>query len=89
MPKINVLTAKLTVHIPLDPGDIDSVLQAADWVERLRAHAASMGETTVETRVARVTAPEPEPKAPEPAADGLDIPESLRRTAKPAAAAAE
>ena len=95
-PKIDVITVKLTVHIPVDPGSVDSVQEAADDVEQLLAHGNGLGQASIETRLNRVPAPEPkaeasepEPEANDPADDNLDIPESLRRTAETEPAAAE
>ena len=99
--KIDVITVKLTCHIPHELGDIVSLHDATDAIEGLRRYAADLGQTTIESRVARVPAPEPKPEASEPksddprvsttesAADGLDIPERLRRTAETEPAAAE
>ncbi len=81
--KIDVITVKLTCHIPVNPGDVGSVQNAAGRIERLAATAAALGETIIETRVARVTAPELE--ASEPA----EPPENLRRKSKPEQPAAE
>ncbi len=77
-PKINVLTVRLTVHIPVDPGDIDSVQEVARHAESLRAVASELGQTSVEHRLNRVH----DLEAPDPA-DQLDIPDA------PQAAAAE
>lgn len=90
--KINVLTVKLTCHIPIDPADAVSRDEAGKDAEGLIALAADigLGQPVVEVRQNRVTAPEPKPEAPEaadePAEDehDLDIPDNLRRT--PAAA---
>ncbi len=93
MTKIHVLTVKLTVHIPVDPGDVMSVQEAANYAEILRGAGEDYGQTTMETRLNRVPAPEPkaegpEPEpGPEPADDGLDIPDKLRRAAPETVAA--
>ena len=94
-PKIHVLTVKLTCHIPVDPGDFHSVQDAARVATALHAHAAEKGQTSIETRLNRVPAPEPkaeasepEPEALQPAADNLDGPFFLDRT-DPKMAAAE
>ncbi|KKL55643.1 hypothetical protein LCGC14_2253350 [marine sediment metagenome] len=94
--KINVLTVKLTVHIPVDPGSVDSVQEAADDIEQLLAHGNGLGQASIETRLNRVPAPKPAPEASEPALaandpadDNLDIPERLRRTAETEPAVAE
>ncbi len=62
-PKIDVITVKLTCHIPVDPGGVDSVQAAARHSEELSYFASEFGETTVETRLNRVPAPEPKPDA--------------------------
>ena len=61
MPKIDVLTVKLTCHIPLDPGSVASVQFAASVAEGLRDAGEKLGQTSIETRLNRVSAPEPEP----------------------------
>ena len=92
MPKHDVITVKLTCHIPVDPGNVTSVQLAASLAEGLRDAGEKLGQTTTDYRLNRVAAPEPEPE-PEPSlasisgADDLDIPDNLRRTA--AAEAAE
>lgn len=65
--KINVLTVKLTVDIPVDPGCLRSVQDAAGHAEGLVDAANEIGRATMETRLNRVTAPEPEPAATEAA----------------------
>ena len=102
--KINVLTVKLTVHIPHKPGSMLSLHDVTDAIEGLRRYAAELGQTTIETRLNRVSVREIQPPAPAPEAsepaldpetfaeppdDGLDIPEHLRRTPAPEPAAAE
>ena len=87
--KINVLTVKVTVHIPVDPGDVESVNTVAVGATHLHAAAAALGEATMESRLNRVPAPKPAPEASEPALDpgpteppdddGLDIPPALDR----------
>ncbi len=62
-PKINVLTVTLKVDIPVDPGSLRSVQDAASSAERLREVGNKIGRATVETRLARVPAPQPEPAA--------------------------
>ena len=95
MAKIDVLTSKLIVHVPVDPGDPESVHTAAIDIEHLHIVAKGIGQTTIETRLNRVAAPEPEPKASDPVVpeapdaeppDDLDIPDNLRRTTEPDAA---
>ena len=92
-PKIDVITVKLTVHIPVDPGDIDSVQETARRADALLRYSEGHGIASIETRLNRVPAPKPAPEAteaePKPADDGLDIPEPLRRTAETETAAAE
>ena len=97
--KIHVLTVKLTCHIPVNPGDVMSVQEAANYAEILHGAGEDYGQTTVETRLNRVPAPEPAPEASEPEPkseddgfdpqpdDGLDIPDNLRRTSPEPAAA--
>ncbi len=79
-PKIHALTATLKCHVQVDPGDMLSLHNATDAIEGLRRYAAELGQTTIETRLNRVPAPEPEP-----ATDELDTPDNLRRGPKPAA----
>ena len=92
--KINVLTVTLKVDIPVDPGSLRSVQDAATSAERLREVGNKIGRATMETRLNRVPAPESEPEPPPEAAeretvaappDDLDIPDNLRRVPKPAA----
>ena len=82
--KIDVLTVKLTVHIPHELGDALSLHRATDAIEGLCRYAADLGETAIDVRVNRVSAPEPAQEAskPEPAGDGLDTPDNLRRVPK-------
>ena len=117
MPKIDVITVKLTCHIPVDPGDMVSVQFAASCAEGLRVAGEKLGQTSYETHINRVTAPEPEAGTPAPvtptsatsaaipvkpggvashnanalpaAADDLEPPANLRRTAKAQSAAVE
>ncbi len=91
--KINVLTAVLKVDIPVDPSSLTSVQNAATQAQRLREAANRIGRTTVETRLNRVSAPEPKsapegdhPETGASAPDNLDIPDNLRRVPKPKAA---
>jgi len=87
MTKIHVLTVKLTVHIPVDPGNVTSVQLAASLAEGLRDAGERLGQTTTDWRLNRVPAPEPKPVAAEPVDDGLDTPDFLkRRTAETEAA---
>ena len=62
-PKINVLTVTLKVDIPVDPGSLRSVQDAAGQSERLREVANKIGRTTVDTRLNRVPALQPQPAA--------------------------
>ena len=80
MPKIHVLTVKLTCDIPVDPADPTSLQLAASCARGL-LKAASRWSPRMESLVHRVPAPEPqpEPEATEPANDGLDTPDNLRR----------
>ena len=78
-PKIDVITVRLTVHIPLDRASSGAVLDAYKRAEGLLDFCSNVGESSMEKRLNRVP-------APKPADDGLDIPEPLRRTAEPAAA---
>ena len=89
--KHDVIIAKLTVNIPVDRDDRESVDNAYATADALLASVPKPIQATMETRLNRVTVPEPEPVVPEtpdaePLDDGLDIPESLRRTSEPAAA---
>lgn len=93
-PKIDVITVKLTVHIPVDRDDRKAVAAAYKLADSLCEAGDAIGETAAyEARLNRVPAPRsaPEPKAEttEPPDDGLDIPERLRRTAETEPAAAE
>ncbi len=86
--KINVLSITLKVDIPVNPGSVRSIQDAAGQAERLREVGNKIGRATMETRFNRVSAPEPksEPETAEPAPpDDLDIPDNLRRVPKPAA----
>ncbi len=65
--KINVLTVMLKCHIPLDPGKVVSVQLAASCAEGLREAGNKLGQTTMETRLNRISAPAPEASEPEPA----------------------
>jgi hypothetical protein len=82
MPKHDVITAKLTCHIPVDLADPDSVRVAAERTKALLKAAKGFGQASMpKPCFGRVPAPEPEP-----ADDGLDIPDNLRRTAQTEAA---
>ena len=83
--KIDVLTVKLTVQIPLEPANSVTVLDAYKRADELLNFCSGEGhQVTIETRQNRVPAPEPAQEAsePEPAGDGLDIPDNLRRVPK-------
>ena len=68
--KIDVLTVRLTVHIPVDPGEPDTVIKAGLAAKDLHATMIKLGQATKEAHVTRVSAPEPAQEAsePEPAA---------------------
>ncbi len=73
MLKINVLTVKLTVHILIDPANAESRERAGNSAEDLIGHANLIGDVgTVETRLNRIYAPEPDMPFPEE----LEPPES-------------
>lgn len=69
--KINVITVKLTVHIPIGPSNRKALEEAYDTAEGLISDASDLGffATEPELRHNRVTAPKPgpnpTPKAPE------------------------
>jgi len=85
MPMHDVITAKLTVDIPVDLEDPDTVRLGAERAEALLAAAKKLGHATMpKPRFGRVRAPEPKPVAAEP---GDDAPGFLkRRTAETEAA---
>ena len=94
-PKIDVITGVLKFHIPVDRNDRNSVTAAYALADGLLGAAPESWQATLETRLNRVAAPEPEPKASDPVVpeapdaeppDDLDIPDNLRRTTEPAAA---
>ena len=89
MPKIDVITVKLTVHIRIGTSNRKALEEAYDTAEGLIEDAGGLGffATDPELRHNRVTAPEP--KASAPAADDLEPPANLRRTAKAQSAAVE
>ena len=95
-PRIDVLTVTLKRHIPIDRKNAASVLEAYSRADELTAAARDYGQAGIATCLNRVTAlalemevPKPQPEAPDPADDNLDIPERLRRTAETKTAAAE
>lgn len=56
--KIHVLTVKLTTHVPIDPTNSKSREAAGLAVENLIGYAGRIGETVVETKLARIFAPD-------------------------------
>ena len=83
--KIDVITVKLTVHIPLDRADAESVVEAYKHAGHLLTYCSKHGcQASKEQRVNRVSAWETKP-----ADDGLGIPDNLRRTAETETAASE
>ena len=90
-PKINVLTVKLTVHIPVNLADSSTVREASECAIALLEFGKGYGQASMpEPHISRVSAPAPKP-APEASApnDPLAIPEALRRTVATEPAAAE
>ena len=90
-PKIDVITVKLTCHIPVNRNNRESVDTAYGMADGLIENAEILGLTTADKRLNRVTAapeptaPEPEPEAAELVAappDNLVIPDNLRRVSK-------
>ena len=61
--KIDVLTVKLTVNIPLAPANSVTVLDAYKRADELLVFSSKVGQTSMEHRLNRVPAPEPEPAA--------------------------
>lgn len=57
--RIDVLTVKLTVHIPIDSGQSKSVENAAKQAEALLEDARKSGDATMTTAYGRVGAPVP------------------------------
>lgn len=93
-PKIHVMRHKLELDIEVDPASYESLDHAAGVVTSVNAHVAGLERATlkiIDSRLTRVPAPKPAPEVsePEPADDGLDIPDHMRRVPKPAPAAAE
>ena len=70
MKKINVLTGTLRIHVPIDLGSTESLLDATAHIEQLRDIASEFGQVILETRLNRVAAPAPKPAAAEPVDDG-------------------
>jgi len=78
--KINVLTVKLTVHIPVNWAGRSTIDDAVDQAAAILAACKGYGQASMpEPHISRIP-------TPEPAADPLDIPDGLRRTSEPAAA---
>ncbi len=75
MSKIDAITVKITVHIPVDRNRRASVEDAYDKAEGLIQDAQKIGffSTDPDLRIDRVT-------APEPPSDGLEVPKNLRRS---------
>lgn len=89
-PKINVLTIKLTCHIPVDPGDPLSVAFAASCAKGLREAASKLGETSaLDTRLNRVPAPEPTQNAPGPVPEAPESDPPTGSTSRPTWSARE
>ncbi len=76
-PKIDVLTVKLTVHIPLDAANAETVVEAYKQAGQLLTFCSGEERCvgSYNQRLNRVPAWEPEATA-----DPLDIPPGLRRT---------
>ena len=55
--KVDVLTVKLTVNIPLERSNSVTVLDAYKRADELLVFSSNMGETSIETRLNRVPAP--------------------------------
>ena len=68
MKKHDVITVKITCHIPVHRNDSDSVDGAYEAVRHLRITAEGLGETIWEMDDAELP-------------DNLEIPDNLRRTA--------
>jgi len=90
-PKINVLRGKMTVEIPVNPGSVESLKDAAGKLTSLYEHAIDFGAQVAmpEPHVARIPEPPAEPvegnldppeSTPEAADDPLDIPPHMVRT---------
>lgn len=66
--KIDVITVKLTCHIPIDLADPDTVQIAAERAKALLKVAKEFGQASMpKPHVARITAPVPTEPKPEPA----------------------
>lgn len=93
--KIDVITVKLTCHIPVNRDDRNAVDEAYAIADGLGDGAAALGQTSYEARLNRVTAPEPKsvaepvegdldtPESKPKRDDDLDVPPNLRRTGGP------
>ncbi len=97
MSKIDVITVKLTCHIPIGPSNRKSLEEAYDTAEGLIAAAGDLGffTTAPELRHNRVAAPEAAEASPDNSGPRVatcathdDLPEHLwlKRTAKTEAA---
>ena len=75
-PKIDVITVKLTCHIPVNRDNREAVDAAYATAQGLCVAAEGLGQTTWEKRLNRVPAPAPAPVAAEPVEGNLDPPES-------------
>ncbi len=64
-PKIDVITVKLTCHIPVDRDDRKSVDKAYATADDLCIAAERLGRTIWEKRLNRVPALQPQPDATE------------------------
>ena len=62
-PKIDVITVKLTCHVPVARSDRESVDKAYAIADDLGDKAALLGQTSYESRLNRVPAPQPQPAA--------------------------
>ena len=76
--KINVLTVKLTVHIPVNLADSSTVREASECAVALLEFGKGYGQASMpEPHISRVSAPKPEASEPSPAAaDDLGIPDN-------------
>lgn len=94
MTKIHVIRHKLQIDVEVDPGDGGTLARAADVLKGVKKHVEGLDRgvtlTTLDSRLARVTAPEPKPEREAEMTDfvddGLDIPPEPSREPEPAAA---
>lgn len=88
--KIDVISGTLKFHIPIDRNDRGAVTAAYAIADGMLAASPKSYQATLATHLNRVIAPAPEPQPElatnDPADDGLDIPDNLRREPEPAAA---